>query len=69
MINGREPNHYVDITDTFGRKIEALRAHVSQVADPDSLVDRMRERIAPNTAAAGLPDGRYAEAFQVVANR
>jgi LmbE family N-acetylglucosaminyl deacetylase len=69
MINGREPNHYVDITDTFGRKIEALQAHASQVADPDSLVNRMRERIAPNTAAAGLPDGRYAEAFHVVANR
>jgi LmbE family N-acetylglucosaminyl deacetylase len=69
MINGPEPNHYVDITDTFGRKIAALCAHASQIADPDALVDRMRERMAPNTAAAGLPDGRYAEAFQVVANR
>jgi LmbE family N-acetylglucosaminyl deacetylase len=69
MINGREPNHHVDITGTFDRKIEALHAHASQIADPDSLVDRMRERIAPNTAAAGLPDGRYAEAFHVVANR
>jgi LmbE family N-acetylglucosaminyl deacetylase len=69
MINGREPNHYVDITETFNRKIEALQAHSSQIADPDSLVDRMRERIAPNTAAAGLADCRYAEAFQVVVNR
>ena len=69
LINGRESNHYVDITDTFERKIAALRAHASQIAHPDSLVERMRERIAPNTPAAGLPEGRYAEAFQVVANQ
>ena len=59
----------MDITDTFERKIAALRAHASQIAHPDSLVERMRERIAPNTPAAGLPEGRYAEAFQVVANQ
>jgi hypothetical protein len=29
----------------------------------------MRERMMPNTAAAGLANGRYAEAFQVVANQ
>jgi LmbE family N-acetylglucosaminyl deacetylase len=69
LINGRDTNHYVDITETFDRKIAALRAHASQIADPDSLVDRMQERIAPNTAAAGLPEGRFAEAFQVVLNR
>ena len=69
LISGRESNHFVDITDTFERKIAALRAHASQIAHPDSLVERMRERIAPNTPAAGLPEGRYAEAFQVVANQ
>lgn len=30
MLNGTEPNHYVDVTDTFDQKIEALRAHRSQ---------------------------------------
>jgi LmbE family N-acetylglucosaminyl deacetylase len=69
LINGREPNHYVDVTDVFDRKIAALRAHASQTAQPNRLVNNMRERIAPNTAAAGLPEGRYAEAFQIVANR
>jgi LmbE family N-acetylglucosaminyl deacetylase len=62
----REVNHYVDITETFDQKVAAVRAHASQVKDPDTLADRLRERIAPNTAAAGLPEGRLAEAFQVV---
>jgi len=34
LINGRESNHYVDITDTFERKIAALRAHASQIGAP-----------------------------------
>jgi LmbE family N-acetylglucosaminyl deacetylase len=68
LINSpaREVNHYVDITETFDRKVAAVRAHASQVKNPDTLADRLRERIAPNTAAAGLPEGRLAEAFQVV---
>jgi LmbE family N-acetylglucosaminyl deacetylase len=62
----REVNHYVDITETFDRKVTAVRAHASQVKDPDALADRLRDRIARNTVAAGLPEGRLAEAFQVV---
>jgi LmbE family N-acetylglucosaminyl deacetylase len=68
LLNSPQPNHYVDITDTFDRKISALRAHMSQTGHRDKLVDEMRDRIAPNTAAAGLPDGRLAEGFQVVLN-
>jgi LmbE family N-acetylglucosaminyl deacetylase len=62
----REVNRYIDITDTFDRKVAAVRAHASQVRDPEMLPKRLRERIADNTAAAGLSDGRLAEAFQVV---
>jgi len=62
----REINHYVDITQTFDRKVAAVRAHASQVRDPVSLPERLRQRIAPNTEPAGLPDGRLAEEFQVV---
>ena len=62
----REVNHYVDITATFDRKIAAVRAHASQIKDPEILPERLRARIAPNTLAAGLPDGHPAEAFQVV---
>jgi LmbE family N-acetylglucosaminyl deacetylase len=69
MINSpeREVNHYVDITETFDRKVAAVTAHTSQIKDPESLPKRLRERIASNTAAAGLSAGRLAEAFQVVA--
>jgi LmbE family N-acetylglucosaminyl deacetylase len=68
LINSpeREVNHYVDITETFDWKVAAVRTHASQIKDPDTLADRLRKRIAPNTAAAGLPEGRLAEAFQVV---
>ena len=62
----REVNRYVDITGTFDRKVAAVRAHASQVQDPASLAERLRQRIAPNTAAAGLPDGWLVDAFQVV---
>ena len=60
------PNHYVDITDTFERKLAAIRAHKSQTAHRDTLEQDLRERLAPNSQAAGLPAGRLAEAFQVV---
>jgi LmbE family N-acetylglucosaminyl deacetylase len=68
LINSpeREVNHYVDVTETFDRKVDAVRVHASQVKDPDGLAKRLRERISANTAAAGLPEGRLAEAFQVV---
>lgn len=68
LLNSPTPNHYVDITETFERKALALRAHESQSAEADSLVQLMRERIAPNTAAVGLPPDRLVEAFQVVSN-
>ena len=60
------PNRYVDVTDTFGQKIAALRAHESQTGHMDGLEDRLRGWLARGAANAGLPEGRLAEAFQVV---
>jgi LmbE family N-acetylglucosaminyl deacetylase len=70
LINSPQANiHYVDITATFDRKVAAVRVHESQAGNRDDLAGYLRYRIAANTAAAGLPDGRLAEAFQVVFNR
>jgi LmbE family N-acetylglucosaminyl deacetylase len=60
------PTTYVDITDTFPRKVAALRSHVSQISDPDGLEDFLGGWLRRTAAQAGLPDGRLAEAFQVL---
>jgi LmbE family N-acetylglucosaminyl deacetylase len=64
-MGGPSRNHFVDITDVFDRKIAALRAHESQTAHRDRLQEEVRERLAPNNQAAGLPADRLVEAFQV----
>jgi LmbE family N-acetylglucosaminyl deacetylase len=56
----------VDVTDTFARKVAALRAHESQTGQMVDLEGRLRERLARTAGQAGLPDGRLAEAFQVL---
>lgn len=66
LINSPQVNHYVDVTDTFERKVAAVRLHQSQVGNREDLAKELRERIATNTTAAGLPADRLAEAFQVV---
>jgi LmbE family N-acetylglucosaminyl deacetylase len=58
-------NHYVDVTDTFGRKVTALRAHVSQTAHVD-LEPLLRGWLGMQAQAGGLPEGRLAEAFHVI---
>jgi LmbE family N-acetylglucosaminyl deacetylase len=57
------PDVFVDITDSFDRKIEALRCHVSQHPDPEGLDARIRAWNAANAALGGLPEGRLAESF------
>jgi LmbE family N-acetylglucosaminyl deacetylase len=69
LLHSPHANHYVDITDTFDRKVTSVRAHKSQVGHRERLAEALRARIAPNIAAAGLPPGRLAEAFQVVLNQ
>jgi LmbE family N-acetylglucosaminyl deacetylase len=59
-------DHAVDVTATADRKIDALRAHVSQTAHMDGLEARIREWLGLTAARFDLPAGTLAEAFQVV---
>ncbi len=56
----------VDATGVFERKLAALRSHRSQVGDGDHLEELLRSWMSGTALAAGLPDGRLAESFQVV---
>jgi LmbE family N-acetylglucosaminyl deacetylase len=66
LVAGPVPNHFVDITATFGRKVAALRAHESQTGHWDDLEGRIRTMLGRIAAQADLPEGRLAEAFQVL---
>jgi LmbE family N-acetylglucosaminyl deacetylase len=63
MCPNDRAEHYVDITDTFDRKMAALAAHVSQTGGNTGLEKRMREWGSWQARAAGLPDGHLAEGF------
>lgn len=66
MTGSPHPNHVVDITTTFDKKIAALHAHVSQTAHNKELENMVREWGQRNAQAHGLPEGRIAEIFQVM---
>jgi len=67
VMGGPSPDHYVDITETFAAKLEALRCHVSQTAHMgEGLEARLRQWGVANATAAGLPEGHLAESFLVV---
>jgi LmbE family N-acetylglucosaminyl deacetylase len=66
MTGTPNPNHFVDITETFDKKIAALHAHVSQTAHNKELEKMVREWGERNAQANGLPAGRVAEIFQVM---
>jgi LmbE family N-acetylglucosaminyl deacetylase len=60
------PNHYVDVTETFPRKVAALRAHQSQTGQLTDLEGMLRTRLAAMATQGGLGEGRLAEGFQVL---
>lgn len=66
MLGGPSPDHYVDVTDTFDRKVAALRAHVSQTDHMDDLEGMLRGWMSDNAKRGGKAEGRLAEAFQVI---
>ena len=76
-VSGTEQNLFIDITDTFDTKLEALRSHTSQVAkrdfDLDKLMREWGQRLAGLGADAGIEhfgsaegSDRIAEAYRIV---
>jgi LmbE family N-acetylglucosaminyl deacetylase len=63
---GPNPDHAVDITDTYPRKLAALRAHTTQTNHFD-LDERLRGMLGATAKSLGLPDGHLAEAFSIIA--
>ncbi|MEO7079390.1 PIG-L deacetylase family protein [Rhodococcus sp. BP22] len=67
IMGGPHNNMTVDITATFDSKVAALRAHRSQTEHIHELDALLRGFAGAAASQAGLPEGRLAEAFQVVA--
>ena len=63
---GPAPDHAVDVTDTFDRKLAALRAHVTQTTHLDGIEGMLRERLSTVAGGLGLPEGRLAEAYTII---
>jgi LmbE family N-acetylglucosaminyl deacetylase len=57
------PTAWVDISATIDRKLDALRAHESQIREPASLEDRIREWAREEGTAIGV---EAAEAHRVI---
>lgn len=66
---GDDADLFVDITDTFDRKIEALRCHASQVAKRDEEFDlykMMGEWGRRQAVQGGMAEDRLCESFRIV---
>jgi LmbE family N-acetylglucosaminyl deacetylase len=64
VTGGPDPDTYVDVTDTFDKKVAALRAHASQTGRMDDLAGFLRTWLEASAARGGLAPGRLAEAFR-----
>jgi LmbE family N-acetylglucosaminyl deacetylase len=58
-----DPNVWTDVGATIDRKIDALRAHASQIREPEQLESRIREWAAERAEKIGAA---AAEAFRLV---
>lgn len=67
LVGGPDADHFVDITDTYEAKIEALLCHESQMQDPSRIPELIREWGERVATDAGLAEGHLAEGFRKLA--
>lgn len=67
LIGGPDPDHFIDITDTYETKIEALLCHESQMQDPSRIPTLIREWGERVAIEGGLGEDRLAEGFRKLA--
>ena len=65
VVGHPNPDRFVDITDTFDRKIAALRRHQSQTSHMTELESMLRGWSTAMAVTAGLAEGRLVEAYNV----
>jgi LmbE family N-acetylglucosaminyl deacetylase len=63
---GLEPNLFVDITDVFELKVQALLSHQTQVGERDAVSELLHNWAAAQASLAGWTGGRLAEGFREV---
>lgn len=66
LMADAKSDHAVDVTETFSRKVAALKAHVSQTGHRTDLEEMLRGWSGATATRLGLPEGRLAEAFRVI---
>jgi LmbE family N-acetylglucosaminyl deacetylase len=66
MVTGDGANRWVDVTDTFDRKVAALRRHVSQTSHMEDLEGMLRAWLGANAVRGGLGDDRLAESYRII---
>lgn len=69
ILSAHKRTKFVNVTSQYQRKVQALRAHVSQTEHMDDLEDRIRSWMVGAAKEAGLPEGELAEGFLVVDSR
>ena len=65
-VMGLEPNLFIDISDVFDIKVQALLSHRTQVGEREGIAQLLRDWAVDNAALAGWTDGRLAEAFREI---
>ncbi len=66
LFGSEYPDTFIDISETFADKINALKAHESQVGQAETLEERLRERAKTVGEPQNVP---LAEAFKVIKMR